>query len=39
MLGKFKGLPFVGDVRYLGLIGAIELVSDKRVGLEIYKRV
>ena len=38
----------VGDVRYIGLIGAIELVKDKetkksfgfneRIGLEIYKR-
>ena len=47
-LKKFKALPFVGDVRYIGMIGAIELVSDKntkkpfgfneRVGAEIYAK-
>lgn len=47
-LQQFKRLDFVGDVRYLGLIGALELVKDKktkkafsfeeRIGLEIYKR-
>ncbi len=46
-LEKFRRLPAVGDVRYLGLIGAMELVQDKaskkgfpaeqRIGLEIYK--
>jgi len=46
-LEKFRALPFVGDVRYLGLIGAVELVKNKttkesffpkeRIGLEIYK--
>ncbi len=47
-LQEFKGLDLVGDVRYLGLIGAMELVRDRktkkgftieeRIGLEIYKR-
>lgn len=46
-LEEFRGLPFAGDVRYIGLIGAIELVKNKktkekfgskrRIGLEIYK--
>ena len=46
-LEKFRDLPNVGDVRYLGLIGAIELVKDKerkqgfpfkeRIGLKVYK--
>lgn len=45
---EFRGLPFVGDVRYLGLIGALELVKDKdtkqgfdfkeRIGFKIYQR-
>jgi adenosylmethionine-8-amino-7-oxononanoate aminotransferase len=45
---KFKGLPLAGDVRYIGLIGAIELVKDKatkksfdfkeRIGFTVYKR-
>lgn len=47
-LTEFSRLPLVGDTRTLGLIGALELVKDKktkegfslkeRVGLEIYKR-
>lgn len=47
-LEEFRKLDKVGDVRYLGLIGAIELVKDKktkqgfdlkeRAGLEIYKK-
>jgi adenosylmethionine-8-amino-7-oxononanoate aminotransferase len=47
-LENFKSLPFVGDVRYIGLIGAIELVKDKkskkrfspkkRLGFKIYQR-
>lgn len=47
-LEKFRQLPLVGDVRYLGLIGAIELVKDKhtklpfdfkeRIGLKVYKQ-
>lgn len=46
-LEKFKALPLVGDVRYLGMIGALEIVKNKhtketfsfkeRVGFEIYK--
>ena len=46
-LERFRGLKFVGDVRYVGMIGALELVKDKetkrpfgikeRVGLEVYK--
>lgn len=45
---EFRDLNCVGDVRYLGLIGAIELVKDKknktpfaaneRKGLEVYLR-
>jgi len=47
-LRDFKELPFVGDVRHIGLVGAIELVENKktkqrfdprrRIGLEIYKQ-
>ncbi|MBU4252116.1 MAG: adenosylmethionine--8-amino-7-oxononanoate transaminase [Candidatus Omnitrophica bacterium] len=47
-LEKFRDLDLVGDVRYIGFIGAIELVKDKktkqgfglkrRLGLEVYKR-
>ncbi|OIO73037.1 MAG: adenosylmethionine--8-amino-7-oxononanoate transaminase [Elusimicrobia bacterium CG1_02_37_114] len=46
-LEKFRDLAIVGDVRYLGLLGAMELVKNKetketfslkeRIGLEIYK--
>lgn len=46
-LKDFKPLPFVGDVRGIGLVGALELVMDKktkkgfdfkkRVGLKVYK--
>lgn len=45
-LEKFRNLPLVGDVRYIGMIGAIELVKNKktktsftlkeRIGLRIY---
>lgn len=45
---SFRGLPFVGDVRYIGLIGAIELVKNKktkqpfdfakRIGMKIYQQ-
>lgn len=47
-LEKFRHLPMVGDVRYIGMIGAVELVKDKntkerfdfneRIGLKIYKK-
>ena len=47
-LEAFKDLPLVGDVRYIGMIGAIELVKNKktkepfglgkRIGLEVYQR-
>jgi len=43
----FSEYPFVGDVRHIGMIGALELVKNKktkeqfdikrRIGLEIYK--
>ncbi|MFH1541401.1 MAG: adenosylmethionine--8-amino-7-oxononanoate transaminase [Elusimicrobiota bacterium] len=44
---RFRAIPLVGDVRYIGMIGAIELVKDKktklpfsfeeRIGLKIYR--
>jgi len=47
-LEAFRNLPLVGDVRYIGMIGAIELVKNKktkepfslkeRIGLEVYKK-
>ncbi len=47
-LEKMRDLPFVGDVRKIGMIGAIEVVKDKksksvfnfeeRIGFEIYKK-
>ncbi|MGB2630960.1 MAG: adenosylmethionine--8-amino-7-oxononanoate transaminase [Candidatus Omnitrophota bacterium] len=46
-LSEMAELPFVGDVRSIGVVGAMELVKDKktkepfglneRVGIEIYK--
>jgi putrescine aminotransferase len=30
MLGKFKDHPLVGEVRSIGMLGAIELVANKR---------
>ncbi|MFH1519404.1 MAG: adenosylmethionine--8-amino-7-oxononanoate transaminase [Candidatus Omnitrophota bacterium] len=47
-LEAFRDLALVGDVRYIGMIGAIELVKNKqtkkpfglkkRIGLEVYQR-
>lgn len=47
-LEAFRNLSLVGDVRYIGAIGAIELVKnkktrtsfgpDERIGLEVYQR-
>jgi len=47
-LEKFRELKYVGDVRYIGMVGAIELVADKetkepfepyeRIGTRIYNR-
>ena len=44
----FRNLEYVGDVRYLGLVGAIELVKNKptkqgfsfkeRIGLKVYRQ-
>ncbi|MBX6423197.1 adenosylmethionine--8-amino-7-oxononanoate transaminase [Thermosulfurimonas sp. F29] len=46
LLELFSGRPYVGDIRYLGYVGAVELVRDrtgrepfppeKRVGFRIY---
>jgi len=47
-LESFRDLSLVGDVRYIGMIGAIELVKnkktkkpfglEKRIGLEVYQK-
>ncbi len=45
-LERFRALPIVGDVRHIGLIGALELVKNRktkesfkeRIGLQVYKR-
>ena len=47
-LEAFRDLPLVGDVRYIGMIGVIELVKnkktkelfglDERIGLEVYEK-
>ncbi|MFC1675540.1 aminotransferase class III-fold pyridoxal phosphate-dependent enzyme [Planctomycetota bacterium] len=31
-LERFRELDIVGDVRYIGMVGAVELVRDKRTG-------
>lgn len=46
-LDKFKGLPYVGDVRHIGMIGVIEVVKDsstkelfpfeERITMKFYK--
>lgn len=46
-LQRFLDLPIVGDVRYIGMVGAMELVRNKatkepfpakeRIGFEVYK--
>lgn len=46
-LEGFRDMPIVGDVRYIGMIGAVELVKDKKtkqmfgpkesIGVKIYK--
>ena len=40
-LERFRSLEKVGDVRYLGLIGAIELVRDKKTkqGFDLKQRI
>ncbi|MDD5457888.1 MAG: adenosylmethionine--8-amino-7-oxononanoate transaminase [Phycisphaerae bacterium] len=40
-LENFKPLSLVGDVRYIGMVGAIELVKDKKTkkGFEITERI
>lgn len=45
---KFEDLPYVGEVRHIGLVNAIEIVKDKdtkkaypsnlRLGYQIYKK-
>lgn len=45
---KFKDIAIVGDLRYIGMVGALELVRDKlakepfsfeeRIGLKVYKK-
>jgi adenosylmethionine-8-amino-7-oxononanoate aminotransferase len=45
---KFRNMDFVGDVRYIGMVGAIELVKNKetkepfdfteRIGYKLYKK-
>ena len=45
---KFRPLPFVGDVRYIGMVGALELVKNKktkqpfsvkeRIGQKIFQK-
>ena len=45
---KFREIPIVGDVRYIGMVAAFELVKDRetkkpfpfedRIGLKVYKK-
>jgi len=47
-LEKFRPLPFVGDVRYIGMVGALELVKNKktkqpfdvkeRIGQQVFQK-
>ena len=47
-LESFRNLPLVGDLRYIGMIGALELVKNKktkepfafkeRIGLKVYEK-
>lgn len=35
---EFAAYPFVKNIRYIGMVGAMDIISDKkRIGIEIYK--